>query len=323
MSVRVGIIGCGRWGTTHLQTLADLKSSGKISEIHACDIISEKRLKIGHLVDSFSSSWQEMINQNELDIVAVVTPAESHYEITMELLDYCQNLFIEKPIGISQPQATGIISKTQEVGGTVLVGHILRFHDLINKANTLIAEGLIGELQRIDFTRITTRPPPKNSNVFDALAIHGIDTTCFCFGELEPTRLSVDKLRLTSELFPVGARISLEFPGIKEASISVGWEGEKEAREILFSGSKGKIILETKNNDYLHLILPDSEQKISIENYTSPLTKEWLYIIEESKKNQSTTTYPQPGSIIRCMKWVEKAKQEIEKTISSKKQVDE
>ena len=73
MSVRVGVIGCGRWGTTHLQTLADLKSSGKISEIHACDIISEKRLKIDHLVDTFSSSWQEMINQNELDIVAVVT----------------------------------------------------------------------------------------------------------------------------------------------------------------------------------------------------------------------------------------------------------
>ena len=65
-------------------------------------------------------------------------------------------LFIEKPIGISQPQATDIISKTQEVGGTVLVGQ----YDscLINKANTLIAEGLIGELQRIDFTRITTRP---------------------------------------------------------------------------------------------------------------------------------------------------------------------
>ena len=65
----------------------------------------------------------------------------------MELLDYCQNLFIEKPIGISQPQASDIISKAQEVGGTV-VGHILRFHDLINKANSLIAEGLIGEVQR-------------------------------------------------------------------------------------------------------------------------------------------------------------------------------
>lgn len=323
MSVRVGVIGCGRWGTTHLRTLADLKSSGKITEIHACDIIPEKQLQIGHLVDTFSLTWQEMVNQNELDIVAVVTPAETHHEISMELLDHCQNLFIEKPIGISQPQATDIISKAQEVGGTVLVGHILRFHDLIIKANSLIAEGLIGELQRIDFTRITSRPPPANSNVFDALAIHGIDTTCFCFGELEPSRLSVDNLRLTPDLLPIGARISLEFPGIKEASISVGWEGEKEVREILFSGSKGKIILETKNNDYLHLILSDVEQKINIDNHIRPLTKEWLYIIEESKNIQSTTAYPQPGSIIRCMNWIEKTKQEIQKTISSKKQVDE
>ena len=125
-------------------------------------IIPDKQMEIGHLVDTFNSSWQEMINQNQLDIVAVVTPADNHHEISMKVLDYCQNLFIEKPIEFLQPQASDIISKAQEVGGTVLVGHILRFHDLINKANSLIAEGLIGELQRIDFTRITTRPPPIN-----------------------------------------------------------------------------------------------------------------------------------------------------------------
>ena len=73
MSVRVGVIGCGRWGATHLRTLANLRSSGKISEIHACDIIPDKQMEIGHLVDTFNSSWQEMINQNQLDIVAVVT----------------------------------------------------------------------------------------------------------------------------------------------------------------------------------------------------------------------------------------------------------
>ena len=36
MSVRVGVIGWGRWGAIHLRTLADLRSSGKISEIHVC-----------------------------------------------------------------------------------------------------------------------------------------------------------------------------------------------------------------------------------------------------------------------------------------------
>ena len=78
MSVRVGVIGCGRWGATHLRTLADLRSSGKISEIHACDIIPDKQMEIGHLVDTFNSSWQEMINQNQLDIVAVVTLSLIH-----------------------------------------------------------------------------------------------------------------------------------------------------------------------------------------------------------------------------------------------------
>ena len=41
MSVRVGVIGCGRWGATHLRTLADLRSSGKF-RIHACIFLINK-----------------------------------------------------------------------------------------------------------------------------------------------------------------------------------------------------------------------------------------------------------------------------------------
>ena len=45
MGAKVGIIGCGRWGSVHLKTLAQLKQEGFVAEIHGCDINPEKGLE--------------------------------------------------------------------------------------------------------------------------------------------------------------------------------------------------------------------------------------------------------------------------------------
>jgi len=311
MGVRVGIIGCGRWGTIHLNTLNSLKKIGIISEIHACDLIPSKEIELAGLIDSFCANWQTMVESVELDIVAIVTPVETHCELALQVIDYCKVLFIEKPIGLTQLEASTIISRVKEAGGNLLVGHILRFHDLINQANDLISKGTIGELQRVDFSRITTRSPPKNPNVFDALAIHGIDTACYCFGEIEPARASIDNLSFNNNNQPIHARISLEFSGTKEASIDVGWNGNLEIREIIFSGSNGKMIVEMKNSNSIKVLTDDNEHSIVMEDIQLPLKREWEYILKTLDTENSSPIYPSPTSIFRCMKWLEEIKYKI------------
>lgn len=61
MGVKVGIIGCGRWGTVHLNTLNSLKKIGTVSEIHACDLIPSKEVDLTGLIDSFCANWQTMV----------------------------------------------------------------------------------------------------------------------------------------------------------------------------------------------------------------------------------------------------------------------
>jgi predicted dehydrogenase len=311
MGVKVGIIGCGRWGTVHLNTLNSLKKMGTVSEIHACDLIPSKEVDLTGLIDSFCANWQTMVESVDLDIIAIVTPVETHCELALQVIDYCKVLFIEKPIGLTQLEASAIISKVEERGGNLLVGHILRFHDLINQANNLISKGTIGELQRVDFSRITTRAPPKNPNVFDALAIHGIDTACYCFGEIEPVGASIDNLSFNNKNQPIHARISLEFPGAKEASIDVGWNGDLEAREIVFSGSEGKMIVEMKNSNSIKLLTKEHDKSIVIENTQLPLKREWEYVIETLNSKNSSSIYPSPSSIFQCMKWLEEIKDKM------------
>ena len=166
MGTVVGVVGCGRWGMTHLKTLSMLKDRGLISAIHACDINPSTELEATKYADTFCTDWQTLVSNHQLEVVAIVTPADTHQDLALALLDHCNALFIEKPIGLSQTEASSIIAKVQETGSKLLVGHILRFNEVINEAMKLISNGEIGELQRIEFNRITKRQPPDNPNIF-------------------------------------------------------------------------------------------------------------------------------------------------------------
>ena len=313
MGAKVGIIGCGRWGSIHLKTLAKLKEEGFVAEIHGCDLNPEKGLEFAELLTTFSTDWQELVSREKLDVIAIVTPADTHHKLAISLLDYCTNLFIEKPISLQETEVAEILAKTQERGGTLLIGHILRFHAGLLKANELIDSGTIGQLQSVDFSRISTRKPPRKSNLFEALAIHGIDTACFCFGEAEPSRLSIDSLRSDAQKSPDGVRICLEFPGTKEALIDVGWNGEKEVREIIFTGSKGIITVDTKDSHNILIRTQKYHEQYPLEDAELPLTAEWKYALAQNATDAKPAVYPSVGSIFRSMKWMDKAKLESER----------
>ena len=312
MALKVGLVGCGRWGMNHLKTLVELKKTGQIYSIHACDIKPSKSDDVQYLADTFHTDWQDMVMENNLDIVAIVTPVDTHCNLAISLLDYCDTLFIEKPIGVSAAEAATIIAKIQEVGGRLLVGHILRFHKAVKQANALIAQGEIGELQRIAFNRLTTRSPPDNPNIFEAMAIHGIDTACYSFGELEPSRISVEDVVLDNYSKPTNAKILVEFPGMKEAVIDVGWNGNLEDRAIHYYGSRGKISIETGQVAKIITSVDHGAREQILDRAQLPLAEEWQFLIEMLLSKSRDTIYPQPGSIIRSVKWVELAKQQIQ-----------
>lgn len=307
MGVNIGIIGCGRWGMAHIKTLNKIKERFDIDHIYASDIDIKSSEKVSGKVDGFFQNWRHMVDKKHLDIVAVVTPPESHAEISVELLSRGIDVLVEKPIATNLADATSILNASQTFGRILSVGHLLRFHVAIKMALSKISSGLIGALERIEFTRITPREPAKSSDVFQALAIHGIDTSCFCFGELEPQRTHLSHVKHSKFGKPIYADILLEFSGQKEAEIKVAWGGKEEQRTVRFFGEKGSILVDLANHSE---ILHDSQkglQSINTDSNELPLELEWLHTISMSKGNlvEGKTISPSQGAILRSIRMVE------------------
>ena len=87
MGFNVGVVGCGRWGSQHIDTLLKLKNQGFIEKIFACDIHPLRLKTLPETLDGVYSEWHEMIQSEELDHESIITPNSTHTSISIEDLE--------------------------------------------------------------------------------------------------------------------------------------------------------------------------------------------------------------------------------------------
>lgn len=146
--MRYGIIGCGRIAGNHIA--AALETDLEI--VAMCDLSQEKMVKIERefLNDNFNvqkyNDYLEMLENEELDLVAICTESGSHGRIALNCLDHNVNLIIEKPITLSLEEADMIIEKAEKLNLKVCACHQNRFNKAVQKIREAIESQSFGKL---------------------------------------------------------------------------------------------------------------------------------------------------------------------------------
>ena len=309
MALTVGILGAGRWGQVHIRTLTSLKEEGLVGQLFVCDTDADKLANLPSQVDATFSTWQQMVMQQSLDLVAIVTPPETHCQLSIELMSKGIDVLVEKPLGFSESEAAAVLSCSRRTGQSLSVGFLLRFHSGIQKAKAMVASGVIGALHHIEFTRHSTRKAPAEGDVIEALGVHAIDTVCSVQGEVEPQRLHISQLKTNQQNNPIQTTMWLEFPGGIEANISVAWDSQNEQRQLNFIGEQGAIFVDFNNHEKIQLQNKKGLETIATEFSTPPLEMEWRQLLSSSPQqdNAKSSQFPTPGATLRGARWIEQA----------------
>jgi len=86
MGLTVGILGAGRWGLVHIRTLTSLKEEGLIKQLLVCDTDSDKLNNLSPQGDATVTTWRKTVEHNSVDLVAIVTPPETHCQLSTGLM---------------------------------------------------------------------------------------------------------------------------------------------------------------------------------------------------------------------------------------------
>ncbi len=154
MSVRVALVGCGRWGEKLLRALSE---NARARVVAVADVDRGRlararalapRARLVRTVDEALAA--------RVDAVLVATPPSSHGELALRALEAGADVFVEKPLALCAAQADRCAARAAALGRIGMVGHLLRYHPSVVHLVALARERRLGDLVSFSAARLST-----------------------------------------------------------------------------------------------------------------------------------------------------------------------
>jgi predicted dehydrogenase len=190
-----------------------------------------------------TESVEELINDPEIDAVAVATPVSTHYALGRAVLEAGKHLFVEKPMAGAVHECRELIEIAERKNLQIMVGHTFLFTPAVRKIRTLIDDGDLGEIYYVSITRVNLGIFQKDVNVVWDLAPHDIAMLNHLFAA-NPSVVSATGrcyVQREKQIEDV-AFLTLEYPGRQLAHIHVSWLDPNKIRRATFVGRRRMLV---------------------------------------------------------------------------------
>lgn len=227
--INLAVIGAGYWGTKLIgEYLALSKKRQDVRLLAVADASPERLLQAGEnflLPNSMlKKDYDEILNDPEITGVHIATPNETHYKIATKAIAAGKHVLLEKPMCLGSGDAFRLARHTEKNNSVLLIGHIFRFNNAINKVKEMVEKKEINGIRCVELRWASFMPPPPGRGIIFDLAPHPVDILNHIFEEW-PTQVYVNarsngrkKVGLEEVAFA-----TLDFPEDIIASTTLSW----------------------------------------------------------------------------------------------------
>ncbi len=144
MGLTVALIGCGGIASQHLDALV---RSDHVDCVFAADPDESARQEMFDrygIIKRLTADWRELIADDDVDVVDILTPHDSHREIAVAALEAGRDVICEKPIARTVAEADEMIAAAERTGRRLFVAMSQLNFPAVRKAGELIEAGEIG-----------------------------------------------------------------------------------------------------------------------------------------------------------------------------------
>jgi predicted dehydrogenase len=154
----VGLVGHAFMGAAHSQAwrsaprFFDLPLTPRMRALCGRDPgrVAEAAARLGW--ESTETDWTHLLTRDDIDLVDVCTPGDSHAEIAIAALDAGKHVLCEKPLANTVAEAQAMTEAAERAaanGVLAMVGFTYRRVPAIALAKQLVDEGRIGEIRHV------------------------------------------------------------------------------------------------------------------------------------------------------------------------------
>lgn len=186
--VNVGIIGAGRIGKVHVESICTQVGNAKVKML-ADPFMNEATetwaKDMG--VEAVTKDYKEILANPEIDAVLICSSTDTHSPISVEAIKAGKHVFCEKPIDHDVANIKKVIDALKESNVKYQVGFNRRFDHNFEAVQKAVADGKIGDPHIIKITSRDPEPPcaeyvKVSGGMFLDMTIHDFDMVRYLAG---------------------------------------------------------------------------------------------------------------------------------------------
>jgi predicted dehydrogenase len=238
--IKVGVIGYGYWGPNLVRNFAEVDGATLTA---VCDARAERLALVAKRYPGVKcvSDWHDVVQDTEVDVVAISTPVSTHFEIAWAALQAGKHVLVEKPMAMNVDECSMLIDEAAKRKLVLMVDHTFVYTSAVRKMRELVADGSLGEIYYYDSVRINLGLFQHDVNVIWDLAVHDLAIMDFLLPE-RPVAVSATGI----SHIPGGVEnlgyLTMFFNSRMMAHIHVNWLAPVKVRSTLLGGSRKMIV---------------------------------------------------------------------------------
>lgn len=186
--VKVGIIGAGRIGKVHLQSICNYVRNATVKTVADPYMNEETEGFIRSFgVENVTKDYHETLNDPEIDAVLVCSSTDTHAPISIEAIAAGKHVFCEKPVDHDIEKIKQVMEALEGKKIKFQVGFNRRFDHNFEAIRAAVKEGRIGQPHIIKITSRDPEPPSADyvahsGGMFLDMTIHDFDMARYLVG---------------------------------------------------------------------------------------------------------------------------------------------
>lgn len=186
--VTVGIIGAGRIGRVHAESICNLVKNGRVKSIADPFMNEDTKEWAKNLgIENAIKDYHEILADEEIDAVLICSSTNTHSPISIEAIKAGKHVFCEKPIDLDVEKIQAVMDALKGSKVKYQVGFNRRFDHNFEAVRDAIQAGKVGEPHIIKITSRDPEPPgidyvKVSGGMFMDMTIHDFDMVRFLAG---------------------------------------------------------------------------------------------------------------------------------------------
>ncbi|MDA7791471.1 Gfo/Idh/MocA family oxidoreductase [Opitutales bacterium] len=231
---QIALVGCGYWGKNLCRNFHALGALSFVVDATENGQTTSRSIAPNAQI---TDSLDDVLNNDQIQGVALATPAETHADLATQAMQAGKDVFVEKPMALTLEDAHKMKKVAEESDRILMVGHLLEYHPAVLKLRELINSGELGKINYIYSNRLNFGKVRTEENALWSFAPHDVAVILRLMGHA-PVEISACGGSYLTNGIADTTLSNLRFENESRAHIFVSWLHPFKEQRLVVVGDK-------------------------------------------------------------------------------------